>query len=174
MTVLADYQFEILPTPEAATGFVFGIGASVSLNDGGFDPGETTWTTQDQSNDRRGVVGFGRDVKGPRTWVWGTHTDQTRRHAQLVNRFDYGVQVLVETHSDHVLNGVRLAAADEHPLQVEDVFIHHFTPSPRGRGRATEIRLTTNGGLTQWPEEFFDQSEKDLARIMKARRRLDR
>lgn len=76
MTILTDYQFEILPNADAADGFVFGIGAGISLNDGGFDPGETSWTIQDQQNDRRGVLGFGRDVRSPRTWVWGTHTNK--------------------------------------------------------------------------------------------------
>ncbi|HND20426.1 MAG TPA: AAA family ATPase, partial [Acidobacteriota bacterium] len=45
-----------------------------------------------------------------------------------------GVQVLIETHSDHVLNGIRLAATDEHPLQPENVLIHFFTG--RGQGEA--------------------------------------
>lgn len=76
MTVLKDYQFEILPGPDATDGFVFGIGAAVSLNDGGFDPGELETITQDSQNTRRGVNAFGRDVPGAKTWVWESHTDQ--------------------------------------------------------------------------------------------------
>ena len=76
MTALNDYQFEILPTAEAYDGFVFGIGADVSLNDGGFDPGENEWVTQDTQNTRRGVRAFGRDVLGAKTWVWESHTNR--------------------------------------------------------------------------------------------------
>lgn len=76
MTKLAEKQFEILPTEDAHDGFVFGIGASVSVNDEGFDPGENTWITQDGENTRRGVVGFGRDVAGAREWIWESHVDQ--------------------------------------------------------------------------------------------------
>lgn len=75
MTVLKDYQFEILPDVDATDGFVFGIGADVSLNDGGFDPGEAEALVQDSQNTRRGVVGFGRDKVGAKTWVWESHTD---------------------------------------------------------------------------------------------------
>lgn len=76
MTALKEHQFEILPTAEANDGFVFGIGAEVSLDEDGFDPGEAEWLTQDGQNTRRGVRGFGRDVRGARTWIWATHTDQ--------------------------------------------------------------------------------------------------
>jgi hypothetical protein len=76
VTDLADYQFEILPSEDATDGFVFGIGAAVSLNDGGFDPGEDDGFNQDQDNSRRGVKAFGRDVAGAKTWVWESHTDQ--------------------------------------------------------------------------------------------------
>lgn len=76
MTALNDHQFEILPNEDATDGFVFGIGADVSLDDGGFDPGEATWMTQDSDNSRRGVKGFGRDVTGAKTWMWASHVDQ--------------------------------------------------------------------------------------------------
>lgn len=76
MTELKDHQFEILPSADANDGFVFGIGADVSLDAEGFDPGETSWLTQDKSNGRRGVNAFGRDVPGPKVWSWQTHTDQ--------------------------------------------------------------------------------------------------
>lgn len=76
MTTLAEKQFEILPEAEATDGFVFGIGAAVSIDDGGFDPGESNWFTQDGENTRRGVIGFGRDVPGAKTWMWSSHVDQ--------------------------------------------------------------------------------------------------
>lgn len=74
MTALTEHQFEILPTPDATDGHVFGIGAAISTEQ--FDPGESEWLTQDQQNTRRGVTGFGRDVRGAKTWVWESHTDQ--------------------------------------------------------------------------------------------------
>src|SRR5690606_33917123 len=39
-----------------------------------------------------------------------------------------GVQVIVETHSDHVLNGVRLAAKTQ-AIKPGDVALHFFGPS---------------------------------------------
>lgn len=76
MTALSEFQFEILPSEDASDGFVFGIGAAVSVNGEGFDPGENEWLTQDSQNTRRGVKAFGRDVLGSKTWIWESHTDQ--------------------------------------------------------------------------------------------------
>jgi UDP-sulfoquinovose synthase len=44
--------------------------------------------------------------------VWGTHTDQTRRHPQLINRFDY------DGDYGTVLNRFLIQAAIDYPLTV--------------------------------------------------------
>jgi predicted ATPase len=80
-----------------------------------------------------------------------------------------GAQVVVETHSDHVLNGVRLAVAQKHPLRAKDVVVHHFEVGD-GQPRFTRIDVSEGGDLSTWPTGFFDQSEKDLAQLIKARR----
>lgn len=89
MSELKDYQFEILPSADAVDGFVFGLGAEVGLNDGGFDPGENEHLVQDQQNTRRGVRAFGRDVLGAKTWVWESHTDRedARQALDTLERF---------------------------------------------------------------------------------------
>lgn len=74
-TTLNDHQFEILPSLEANAGVVFGIGADVSMNEDGFDPGENEWLAQDSQNTRRGITSFGRDVLTGKTWGFQLHTD---------------------------------------------------------------------------------------------------
>ncbi|MDC0745660.1 DUF3696 domain-containing protein [Polyangium mundeleinium] len=83
-----------------------------------------------------------------------------------------GVQVLVETHSDHVLNGILLATVDtSHPLRHDQVLIQYFHGYDGKRQRAEAITVNARGGLSVWPAGFFDQSEKDMAAILEARRR---
>lgn len=79
-----------------------------------------------------------------------------------------GVQVIVETHSDHVLNGVRLAVAEEQVLRPEDALVHYFGAEQVG---SLPIAFTEKGELTEWPHGFFDQIELDLGRLARARRR---
>lgn len=85
-----------------------------------------------------------------------------------------GVQVLVETHSDHVLNGICLAtvqAPEVHPLRREDVGIYSFASVPDQPVRAaiTFIEIDRRGNFSQNPAGFFDQAQRDLQAILRAR-----
>ena len=60
--------------------------------------------------------------------VWGTHTDQTRRHPQLINRFDY------DGDYGTVLNRFLIQAALHHPLTV------HGTGGQSGRSSTSRTR----------------------------------
>lgn len=78
-----------------------------------------------------------------------------------------GVQVVVETHSDHVLNGVRLAVRDG-ILLPDHVRVHFFNQPPRNESdpaHVVAIRVDRNGNLSEWPHGFFDQAEMDLATL---------
>jgi predicted ATPase len=76
-----------------------------------------------------------------------------------------GVQVIVETHSDHFLNGVRKAVkSKQQKIKAEDVAIFFFEGiSPDGKPQIIQPIIAENGGLDDWPDGFFDQYEKDLA-----------
>lgn len=76
-----------------------------------------------------------------------------------------GVQVLVETHSDHVLNGARLAVAQDGSLPAKDMVTHYFD-----HDRTLPIGINDKGELSHWPSGFFDQIETDLGRLARARR----
>lgn len=75
-----------------------------------------------------------------------------------------GIQLIIETHSDHILNGVRRAICDK-LLSPEQVQIHFFTPRTTEQERAQVITPTINskGALDSWPEGFFDQFDKDIS-----------
>jgi predicted ATPase len=76
-----------------------------------------------------------------------------------------GAQVIVETHSDHIINGIRLAAVEDKTIQNEAILFHYFA-----EGVPVAIRLTSKGGMTEWPAGFFDQLDDDLGRLARARR----
>ena len=86
----------------------------------------------------------------------------------LVRLAASGVQTIVETHSDHVLNGVRVAVVAEQLLSADNVVIHYFGTS---NSEAIEITLNGNGGLSVWPAGFFDQALEDLATVSRGRNR---
>lgn len=76
-TELEEMQFEILPDETSEEGgMVFGIGAEVSVDAEGFQPGTGEWLTQDASNPINGATAFGRDVLGGPTWAWDLHVSR--------------------------------------------------------------------------------------------------
>jgi predicted ATPase len=84
----------------------------------------------------------------------------------LANVAGSGTQVIIETHSDHVLNGTRLAIAQDRSLPESDMMVHYFDD-----GGATPIIINDRGELDYWPAGFFDQIETDLGGLAHARRR---
>lgn len=79
-----------------------------------------------------------------------------------------GVQVVVETHSDHVLNGLRLAVHDGE-LAPEAAQIHFFERKVTAKGTrsvCSSPKLDADGRLDPWPSGFFDELELSLARLL--------
>lgn len=73
-----------------------------------------------------------------------------------------GIQVLVETHSDHVLNGVRRAVRAD-SLAADQVAIHFFRPRSEDRPQVVSPALDDTGNIDSWPEGFFDQFDNDAS-----------
>lgn len=74
-----------------------------------------------------------------------------------------GVQVLVETHSDHVLNGVRRAIrSDDHLISADQAIIHFFKSRFDGGPQIISPNLDDSGNIDYWPPGFFDQFDKDM------------
>ena len=97
--------------------------------------------------------------------VWGTHTAETRRHEQLVNRFDY------DGDYGTVLNRFLIQAALRHPLTVHGVggqkraFIHI-----QDSVRCVEIALGNPPAAGERPKIFNQMTEvhrvRDLAELV--------
>jgi predicted ATPase len=77
-----------------------------------------------------------------------------------------GVQIVVETHSDHLLNGVRLAVKRE-KIRCIDTAIHFFSRSvDTGDSTVQSPVVMSNGRLSNWPDGFFDQWDKSLEALV--------
>jgi predicted ATPase len=73
-------------------------------------------------------------------------------------------QVIIESHSDHVLNGLRIAVKEGH-LAAESVKILFFNSRPPEGEMTPHVvnpSLAANGQIDEWPKGFFDQFERDL------------
>lgn len=75
-----------------------------------------------------------------------------------------GVQTIVETHSDHFLDGVRIAIRDG-LLSSDAVAIHYFGREGTN-ATLTSPQVDEDGRLSHWPDGFFDQHEENLAYLL--------
>jgi predicted ATPase len=73
-----------------------------------------------------------------------------------------GVQVLVESHSDHILNGLRIAVLDK-IIDSKDLSILYFQNDLENP--VVQIPVQSDGGIEEWPDDFFDQTTKDFERL---------
>jgi predicted ATPase len=72
-----------------------------------------------------------------------------------------GIQVVIETHSDHILNGIRRAVRAKR-LTPEQVALHFFKPRSAKQAQVITPQMDSSGNIDVWPEGFFDQFDKDM------------
>ena len=95
------------------------------------------------------------------------HPKGQRHLGELIARAaSGGVQVLLETHSDHVLNGIRIAVR-QRMLDAGAVTLSYFAhDSGNCRSQVICPRLLSSGQLDQWPEGFFDEWDNSLLELL--------
>lgn len=72
-----------------------------------------------------------------------------------------GVQVIIETHSDHILNGIRRAVRSK-ILKPDQATLHFFRSRKDNQFQVISPQLDETGNVDIWPEGFFDQYDKDM------------
>ena len=75
-----------------------------------------------------------------------------------------GVQIIIETHSDHILNGIRVAVKQAKILP-DDVQINFFHQLD-GKSAVRVPRIDKDGHIDEWPEDFFDEWDKQLSALL--------
>lgn len=100
------------------------------------------------------------------------HPRGQRKMGELIsNTAAGGVQVLVETHSDHLLNGIRLAVKKKQIVK-EAIRLNYFFCSQNSELNGDKIRhekcspmILEDGSLSDWPDGFFDEWDKALEEL---------
>lgn len=74
------------------------------------------------------------------------------------------IQVFIETHSEHIVNGFRICALkDGIPMTNNDLSLYFFDEDYSVR----HLKVEPNGRIKNWPKRFFDQFEWEMTEIMK-------
>lgn len=78
---------------------------------------------------------------------------------------EVGTQVIIETHSDHLLDGIRIAAK-ETLIDSDKVQIYWFELNAHKNTEVYSPVLDKNGRLNEWPIGFFDQFEINASKLL--------
>jgi len=79
-----------------------------------------------------------------------------------------GAQLFVETHSDHILNGIRVAVKEK-DIAKENVNILYFdkeTTDSEQYSNVIPIKIDENGELSKYPKDFLDEWNNQLLRLI--------
>ena len=78
------------------------------------------------------------------------------------------VQVIIETHSDHILNGIRVAVK-ENPVLKDRTELFYFKkiviPTEQ-YSKITDIEIDKNGTLSDYPENLLDEWSNQLSKLI--------
>lgn len=74
-----------------------------------------------------------------------------------------GIQFMIETHSEHIVNSARLYALQtDKPITNDNISIHFFDEY----FNVYEIKIEKNGLIKNWPSGFFDLEKQQLMEIL--------
>lgn len=79
-----------------------------------------------------------------------------------------GVQCIVETHSEYLINRLRYRAARFQENEVSNLVRVYYVEKPASESEVREILINEYGAVPDWPEGFFDQSQVEAENIVRA------
>lgn len=79
-----------------------------------------------------------------------------------------GAQLFVETHSDHILNGIRVAVKDNlvDKAKVNVMYFEKTTTEKEQFTKITQIRVDKNGTLSEYPKGFLDEWSNQISKLI--------
>lgn len=77
-----------------------------------------------------------------------------------------GFQLLLETHSDHVINGLRIAAKYGIIKPAESIILHFSHSEDKSTPTIREISCDSHGNLSEFPDDFMDEWTRQLLELM--------
>lgn len=91
--------------------------------------------------------------------------------ARLISKAaSFGVQIIVETHSDHIISGIQIACKEhgenaERGIENRLVKVYSFYGKVKQVSQKQEVVIKSDGLLEWQPKGFFDQAENDMYKL---------
>lgn len=90
---------------------------------------------------------------------------QTAMAELMARAASYGVQIICESHSDHIINGVRVAVKEK-IVSKDDVMIAYYNRDKNLNTKVTQIQVDKNGNLDNYPDGLIDEWGNLMSRLL--------
>jgi predicted ATPase len=100
-------------------------------------------------------------IENPESGLHGRTQSAMGNFLAIASSWDWGVQIIAEIHSDHLLNGIRVTTHDWE-IDPDDIQINYFQKDRDNQIELITPKIDRDGRINQWPDGFFDQWDQDL------------
>ena len=78
------------------------------------------------------------------------------------------VQIIIETHSDHILNGIRVGVKEKPELKDRTIIFYFkkVVTESEQFSKITDIKIDKNGTLSEYPENLLDEWSNQLSKLI--------
>lgn len=84
----------------------------------------------------------------------------------IAQSLEKNLQLVLETHSDHVVNGLRISMRNQ-TLTPDDAVIHYFEhKTDQPQSTVEHVYCDKNGNLSQYPDDFLDEWTKQMFQLV--------
>jgi predicted ATPase len=93
---------------------------------------------------------------------------QSRLAQFLVKVANTGVQIFIESHSDHILNALRVEVKKE-AIAHQEVKVFFFANQDNNQNTTPEVfnlEIDADGRIEEWPDGFFDEWNNNLIELL--------
>lgn len=95
------------------------------------------------------------------------HPRGQRKLGELIASVGSGnVQVILETHSDHILNGIRIAVKKQKIKPQDTNLLYFYKDKSDYKHKIKSPQLRPDGRINEWPDGFLDEWDKALMDLL--------
>ncbi|PMQ18259.1 DUF3696 domain-containing protein [Janthinobacterium sp. AD80] len=93
---------------------------------------------------------------------------QTRLADFFMSLIFAGKQCIVETHSEYLISRLRYLSAMAKDVEISKQIKIYFVEKPKNQSIYSEVTISDTGVIKNWPDGFFDETERNSAAIIEA------
>jgi predicted ATPase len=97
---------------------------------------------------------------------------QVRLAEFFISMVRAGKQVLVETHSEHIVNAIRVLTAEDESGFMSERSRIYFIDTSGAKPAVHELSVQKDGTVPEWPRYFFGEAVELTGRLLRAQKRF--